>query len=337
MRRQAPNAGSIAMYELLGQTGLVDFPPLLALDRWRAAGQRVCLLTIVEIDGKSPRTVGAQMAVSAEGQFCGYLTGGCLEAELCAKSVVAMGEGRNVLVRYGKGSPYIDLKLPCGSGIDVYFDQGVADDVLRGALEMRARRVPFAWETDLASGRSHLRAFGGDDRLPQQAGQNEGVFTRIHQPPLQVNIIGAGLASVQLATLLRAAGIGFSLLATDGLTERAAAELGIPALPASLETLNACPADPWTAWVILSHDHERETPLLVDILNRDGFYIGAMGSQTTNRNRLAMLAEAGFAEEALARITAPAGAVRMAKSATEMAIGVMAEILDRARGGGLVT
>ena len=60
----------------------VDYPPVLALARWQREGQRGALLTVVGIEGTSPRPLGAQLAVSEGGDVCGYFSGGCLEGEL---------------------------------------------------------------------------------------------------------------------------------------------------------------------------------------------------------------------------------------------------------------
>lgn len=95
----------------------IDRQPLEVMAEWRRGG----LLTIVAIDGKGPRSVGAQMVVAEDGSVHGYLTGGCLEGELKAVAQQVIAKECNELRRYGKGSPYIDMRLPCGAGIDVYF------------------------------------------------------------------------------------------------------------------------------------------------------------------------------------------------------------------------
>jgi xanthine dehydrogenase accessory factor len=89
---------------------------LPALARWAASGMRTALVSLAGIDGGAPRPIGAQMAVAEDGRAVGYISGGCLEGALIAEARVAMAEGHNRLVRYGAGSPYIDVRLPCGGG-----------------------------------------------------------------------------------------------------------------------------------------------------------------------------------------------------------------------------
>ena len=55
-----------------------DYAVEFALERL-LAGERVALITLVKIEGSSPRPLGAQMAVSETGEWVGYLSGGCIE------------------------------------------------------------------------------------------------------------------------------------------------------------------------------------------------------------------------------------------------------------------
>jgi xanthine dehydrogenase accessory factor len=96
---------------------------------WQAAGQRTALISLVAIDGTTPRPLGALMAVAENGAFTGYMSGGCIEQSIAKDAVQAIAEGRNRMVRYGKGSAYFDLQLPCGSGLDFYIDQSLPPDM----------------------------------------------------------------------------------------------------------------------------------------------------------------------------------------------------------------
>ena len=86
------------------------------------AGGRAVLVTIVGVEGASPRPVGAQMAVRADGSWVGYISGGCLESAVAQEALKALETGAADVVRYGKGSKYFDIVLPCGSGVDLHFD-----------------------------------------------------------------------------------------------------------------------------------------------------------------------------------------------------------------------
>lgn len=89
---------------------------------WRRRGLRTALATLVAIDGSFPRALGAQMAIAEDGSAAGYISGGCLEGALISEAQDAMAEHKNRLVRYGKGSKYFDIVLPCGgSGAARFF------------------------------------------------------------------------------------------------------------------------------------------------------------------------------------------------------------------------
>jgi xanthine dehydrogenase accessory factor len=94
---------------------------------YRRVGLGCVLVTLVNVEGSSPRRVGSQMAVAADGTVVGMISSGCAEAAIVAEAMSALHEGRVRTVRYGTGSPYMDVVLPCGSGIDVHFDFPVAN------------------------------------------------------------------------------------------------------------------------------------------------------------------------------------------------------------------
>src|SRR3546814_1980127 len=79
------------------------------------------LCTIVTIEGSYSRRIGVQLAVLEDGSIVGSLADGCLEAQLAHEARKAAG-GTACLRRFGKGSPLIDYRLPCGAGIDVVID-----------------------------------------------------------------------------------------------------------------------------------------------------------------------------------------------------------------------
>jgi len=86
---------------------------LLALP---ALPERFAIATLVTVDGSAPRDVGAQMLVTSAVHW-GFLSGGCIEDDVARHGREALAEGRPRILRYGEGSPWIDIRLACGSGI----------------------------------------------------------------------------------------------------------------------------------------------------------------------------------------------------------------------------
>ena len=68
------------------------------------------------------------------------------------------------------------------------------------------------------------------------------------------------------------------------------------------------------------------------MLNAQVFYIGALGSTRTHAKRLTRLREAGLDEAALARIHGPIGLAIGAKSPSEIAISILAQMTQALHG-----
>jgi xanthine dehydrogenase accessory factor len=301
------------------------------LHGWLSEGARCALVTVIGIEGGAPRPVGAQMAVAEDGRAAGYISGGCLEGALVAEAQLAITEGRNRLVRYGSGSPYIDVRLPCGSGLDIYVDQILPLQHASEMLSLWRQRVPFYTKTDLASGASVIVPMAGrTGREPSR--REDDMFIRVTWPQIRLVIVGAGPAAGFLARL--AADIGWQV-------ELCAPELsglGLAALPGiSVRELYAADlersvtGDAWSAAAVVFHDHEWEMPVLTALLGTDCFYIGAVGSRKVHGLRVAALKQQGFGEDAIARIHGPAGLIGQTKSPATLALSILAEIVAAAR------
>jgi len=89
---------------------------------WLEKGHKVAMLTLMAIEGNAPYPVGTQMLVRDDGEFEGQITGGCAEIALVQQALIAIKSRQNITERYGHNSRFFDIKLPCGSGLDITFD-----------------------------------------------------------------------------------------------------------------------------------------------------------------------------------------------------------------------
>jgi len=153
------------------------------------------------------------------------------------------------------------------------------------------------------------------------------VFLTVHEPPTRLVITGAVHISQALAPMARL--VGYDVIIVDPRTAFATPER-FPDVTLIAEwpdvALPPLNIDRYTAFVALTHDPKIDDPALTHALERDCFYIGALGSRKTHGRRLERLKEQGASAESLGRIRAPIGLAIGAVSPAEIAVSIMAEI-----------
>jgi xanthine dehydrogenase accessory factor len=175
---------------------------------------------------------------------------------------------------------------------------------------------------------AHLRS--GKSGIEETA---EGrVFLTVHVPPTRLVITGAVHISQALAPI--AALLGYDVTIVDPRTAFASPER-FPGVSVIAEwpdkALPPLGVDRYTAFVALTHDPKIDDPALMHALERDCFYIGALGSRKTHGRRLERLKAQGAGDNNLARIHAPIGLNIGAISPPEIAVAIMGEITARLR------
>lgn len=278
-----------------------------------AAGLDGVLVTLTGIEGASSRGIGAQMAVLADGRSAGSFSGGCVEAAVIAEALDVLAHGFGRTVRYGIGSPYLDIRLPCGGGIDLLFtprpDPVVLTQVL-ARLEDRKAAV--------------LRLNEGGAALSETPGAHG--FQRAYAPPLRLVALGHGEDLTALVRLARAFGLAVEAYAPAD-DRLAAAEPGIIPL-VSRTALPDLGGDPWTAFVFLFHDHDWEEQLLPHALAQDGFYHGAVGSARTHRARLTGFRTIGVPQSSLDKLRGGIGLIPATRDPGTLAISILGELVQ---------
>jgi xanthine dehydrogenase accessory factor len=291
--------------------------PLLAVHDGLA---RFAIATLVAVDGSAPRDVGAQMLITSD-EHWGFLSGGCIEDDVARHGREAVAEGRPRLLRYGEGSPWIDIKLACGSGITVLVEPVCADDrAVNALLEGWHARRPVLISSDGTT--RHAGAAG--ESPPQDHWDGTG-YTRLFTPPLQLVLIGEDGGTLTAATLALAMGWQVALISPGGPEaapfEGIAYDRGDPA--GALATIAP---DPWTAIAVLSHDREDDERGLAAALQSEAFYVGAVGARVRLDQRIAKLRGHGVGDAALARLHAPIGLHGFGKAPREVALSLVAEV-----------
>jgi xanthine dehydrogenase accessory factor len=271
------------------------------------SGEAAVLVTVTAVEGSSMRGPGTHMGVAEDGSFAGSLSGGCIENAVVAEALDTLNDGKPRVVRFGSGSPYIDIKLPCGGGLDIHF-QPLRDATWIGqCLHSIAAREPFSINVTLAS----------DDAL-----------TIEHWPEPKLLIIGHGATVSSLAKLARQMDLTVEVLSPDqqlleGLREHrvATSQLAKP------EDTSAIKTDRWTAIVFLFHDHDWEIALMAHALAQPHFYVGAMGGRKAHAFRTEALKALGVSDDAIATIHAPIGLFHSSRDPDSLALSTLGQVI----------
>ncbi|MDK9704158.1 MAG: XdhC family protein [Sulfuritalea sp.] len=189
-------------------------------------------------------------------------------------------------------------------------------------------------DLSLAAGQlAEARGFLASGRSAALAGA-DGLFARAYVPAPRLLVIGAVHIAQALAPMAAAA--GFDVIVIDPRGAFASPQR-FPGVQLSDEwpdeALERLGLDEATALVALSHDPKLDDPALELALPGKLFYIGALGSRRTHEKRLERLRAAGLGE-LTGRIHSPIGLDLGGRSPAEIAVSILAEIIQvRYRGG----
>jgi xanthine dehydrogenase accessory factor len=309
---------------------------LAILAEWSARGQPAALATVVAVHGRAPLPVGSTLIVAADGGTAGAVSGGCVEQEVVRTAQYVLRGAPAERLRFAPGQDGLTGSgLPCGGGIDVWVqpwlagpageargkvDAGAAAERLRIAAE-QARFAEAA-----LSGRPAVLPFALDDGLG---------FELSVDPPARLVLVGAGLVAGALCSLAR------SLDLTPIVIDPRAAIAAHAPLEAADQLLLDWPEEAFAklaplgaadAVVVLSHQPALDDAALLAAVAGEAGFIGALGSRTAHRDRLARLRAAGMAPADVARIIGPVGLDLGGWTPAEVAVSIAGELIAARHG-----
>lgn len=331
------------------------------IDRWRAQGQAIALATVIQTWGSAPRGVGAKMALTPGGEIAGSVSGGCVEGAVFEAGVQTLKSGRPQLLHFGVADETAwEVGLACGGTIEVFVEPldlalydrlraALVDErpaavvtVVRGPAALLGHKLmvyddgstfgTLSAELDTAvleMARAAL-ASGQAQRLTlPQATEPVEVFIEVNLPSPTLIIVGGVHIAIALTAIAKA--LGYRTVVVD--PRRAfGSEVRFPHADRLIrawpdEALAQVGLTSSTAVVMLTHDPKLDDPALKIALSSPAFYIGALGSRTTQAKRRRRLLEAGLSEAQLARLHGPIGLDLGARTPEEIALAVMAQIV----------
>ena len=296
-----------------------------ALHAFLEEGHRTALVTLLHIDGSSPRPRGSQLGVADDGRFVGMITGGCAEKAIVSEALRCLERSENKIVRYGDGSPYLDVVLPCGSGIDLYIETRDSAQII-GQAHVRQQQRESAWMAIDRSALSSRFLEHPDDAL-------ETEVTSRYDPDYRLLVFGEGTNLISFCAVAQATGVAINAYSPDRDSIDLLLQQGIEGHHIHRQSqFDSLAVDEFTAIITLFHEHEWESNILHAALNSDADYIGALGSKATHASRLQALAIMPETKRSADCIHGPVGLDIGATNPVEIAVSVLGEITAHRRG-----
>ncbi|MBO9650599.1 MAG: XdhC family protein [Variovorax sp.] len=309
----------------------LDVMVLRALRDWRQAGRRGLLATVVRTWGSSPRPIGSIMAMAEDGAVVGSVSGGCIEDDLIARYTRAHGDGamptgKPAFVKYGITADEAHrFGLPCGGTLELLLEYDPDPASLQTLVTSLERGRLMQRTVTLANGSVKL----AEASSPAELTVNDAELVNTFGPEYRMLIIGAGQLAEYLATMAQFS--GFAVTLCDPRTEYQTS-WNVPGVTTTTEmpddAVTAFKPDRRSCVVALTHDPKLDDLALLEALQTEAFYVGAIGSRrNAEARRERMIEHFDQTEASLARLRGPIGIYIGSKTPPEIAVSVMAEIL----------
>lgn len=305
----------------------LDQQVLNQLALWLEAGKQSWLCTIIDTFGSSPRPIGSLLACNADGLHCGSLSGGCVEDNL--RESLFRGElavNQPALMRYGVAvEDVLKLGLPCGGSMQVLIEPIKPEQAAfyRALAAKVSQRILVQREVNVHTGECSVNAIARYQPLQF----NGDTVQHTYGPSFQLLLIGAVQVAWYLADMAQA--LDYEVEICDPRKELIE---NSPPVKARLVTampddwLRTKVVDQQTAVIALCHDPRIDDMALLEALNRDAFYIGAMGSIRTSAKRRERLLSLDITQAQIDSLHAPVGLQLGSKTPPEIAIAILAEL-----------
>ena len=335
------------------------------LVEWAERGETAAVATLIGVRRSAPRDPGARFAVSEGGHIAGSVSSGCVEGDLHERLRGLLAGDEPGIVSYGISDELAaTVGLSCGGEIDVFLDRHDPEDPVWPALAAAlVAGAPVVLVTGLdgpvrsrhilvgsggavgtlgeagadARARELAAPLLGHSGTARDAGEESEsggeLFAESYAPPPRLAIVGATPVAEALCAF--AARDGFEVVVIDPRGAFASpdrfpgAHAVIEAWPD--EALEEIEADRFTSVVVLTHDAKLDEPALAGALAAGCGYVGLLGGRRTQTARREALRERGVSETDLERIHGPVGLDIGARSPTQIAVSILAELIAEGR------
>lgn len=303
-----------------------DLSVLKSAVEWLQSGQSVAIATVVQTWGSAPRPVGSWLAIRADGQVAGSVSGGCVEDDLIRRvqteiltrntpEMLVYGVTQQEAARFG---------LPCGGTLRLLVEPKPELAVLEKLLENVSSHQITRRSVNLITGKSTLTLGDRSDEFVC----TEQEMQTTYGPRWRMVIIGAGQLSLYTADFALAS--DFEVIVIDPREEYAEGlnrsditfSKGMPD-----DVLLEIGVDSHTAVVALTHDPKLDDMALMEALKSPAFYVGALGSRKNTQKRKERLLEFDVSQEQVEKLHGPVGLYIGALTPPEIAVSILAEVI----------
>ena len=302
---------------------------LTPMSVWLKEKRKVALATVISTWGSAPRPVGGQMAIDSNGEIIGSVSGGCIEGAVINEGINSINDGKLRIKDYGISNDMAwEVGLACGGELKILIQPlNLEDEIVYSIVENIKNREPTKLIINCLTGSRHI-----DNSIINQISSYDKIkeeFIHVIDPKPRLFIVGAVHIAQALISLAKTA--DFEIILIDP-RDHFATKDRFP----NCKIINEWPdtalsnfiLDKSTHLVTLTHDPKIDDPALIYTLKKDIGYIGSLGSKKTHNKRCERLIDIGFCQSDLSKIHGPIGLNIKAKTPAEIAISIMAEIIN---------
>ena len=219
--------------------------------------------------------------------------------------------------------------------------------LLKEIIEKKEKKIEFAIITNLENGESCIFEKNKSidknfekykdkinfhfDKKKNGIIKSTNIFVETYIRPIKVIIVGAVHIAQYLVNFAKSLNFEISIIDPRGYF---ASEQRFP----GIKIINKWPKEAFedvetnqnAALIALTHDPKIDDPALQHAIKNNFFYIGALGSKKTHKNRCKRLKETGFKDAEIKRIFGPIGIKLGGRSAPEIALSIIAQLVSEA-------
>ena len=306
-----------------------------------AASVNIMLLYVLESKGSSPGRQGFKMAIAADGTFTGTIGGGIMENKLVqkAKQMIAENETKVLLMwqHHDKEHTKDQSGMICsGSQLNAFIPLSSAHKPIIETIAQNGQISILLSPNGIAV---HESSPQEKTHNLQFRSEKDWQYTeKLNERPV-IHIIGGGHVSLALSELM--CFLGFYSIVYDDRPELntilqnffANEKIIIPGYEQLAEYINDCKND---YAVIMTLGYRTDKIAIKQLLNKELFYLGMMGSDHKIETLLKELKAEGISPVSLKKIFTPVGINIYSRTTQEIAVSIAAEII-REKNKGLST